>query len=87
MRPGTLDEDLRRRDVTVNAMALRLDGTLAAVEGACEDLEAGVLRVLHDASFVDDPTRVWRWRATRPAWASMSSPARAPWPPRPTRRR
>jgi tRNA nucleotidyltransferase (CCA-adding enzyme) len=60
VRPGTLEEDLRRRDVTVNAMALRLDGTLAAVEGAREDLEAGVLRVLHDASFVDDPTRVWR---------------------------
>jgi tRNA nucleotidyltransferase (CCA-adding enzyme) len=37
-----------------------LDGTLAAVEGALEDLESGVLRVLHDASFVDDPTRVWR---------------------------
>ena len=60
VRPGTLEDDLRRRDVTVNAMALRLDGTLAAVEGAVEDLEAGLLRVLHDASFVDDPTRVWR---------------------------
>jgi tRNA nucleotidyltransferase (CCA-adding enzyme) len=60
VRPGTLEDDLRRRDVTVNAMALRLDGTLAAVEGAVGDLEAGLLRVLHDASFVDDPTRVWR---------------------------
>jgi tRNA nucleotidyltransferase (CCA-adding enzyme) len=60
VRPGTLDDDLQRRDVTVNAIALRLDGTLAAVEGALEDLDAGVLRVLHDASFVDDPTRVWR---------------------------
>ena len=60
VRPGSLDDDLHRRDVTVNAIALRLDGTLASVEGALEDLEAGVLRVLHDASFVDDPTRVWR---------------------------
>jgi tRNA nucleotidyltransferase (CCA-adding enzyme) len=60
VRPGTLDDDLHRRDVTVNAMALRMDGTLAGVEGSLEDLEAGVLRVLHDASFVDDPTRVWR---------------------------
>jgi tRNA nucleotidyltransferase (CCA-adding enzyme) len=58
--PGTLDDDLHRRDVTVNAIALGLDGKLRAVEGAREDLEAGVLRVLHDASFVDDPTRVWR---------------------------
>jgi tRNA nucleotidyltransferase (CCA-adding enzyme) len=60
VRPGTLDDDLRRRDVTVNAMALRLDGTLVAVDGAQDDLRDGVLRVLHDASFVDDPTRVWR---------------------------
>jgi tRNA nucleotidyltransferase (CCA-adding enzyme) len=60
VRPGTLDDDLHRRDVTVNAMALRLDGTLVAVDGAQDDLRARVLRVLHDASFVDDPTRVWR---------------------------
>ncbi|MEA2358343.1 MAG: hypothetical protein QOI62_1603 [Solirubrobacteraceae bacterium] len=60
VRPGTLDEDLRRRDLTVNAIALGLDGTLTAVDGALEDLRAGVLRVLHDRSFVDDPTRVWR---------------------------
>jgi tRNA nucleotidyltransferase (CCA-adding enzyme) len=60
VRPATLQEDLRRRDVTVNAIALGLDGALAAVDGALDDLRAGVLRVLHDASFVDDPTRVWR---------------------------
>jgi tRNA nucleotidyltransferase (CCA-adding enzyme) len=60
VRPGTLDEDLRRRDVSVNAIALGLDGALTAVDGALEDLRAGRLRVLHDASFVDDPTRVWR---------------------------
>jgi tRNA nucleotidyltransferase (CCA-adding enzyme) len=60
VRPGTLDEDLRRRDVTVNAIALGLDSAVSAVDGAFEDLEAGRLRVLHDASFVDDPTRVWR---------------------------
>lgn len=60
VRPGTLEDDLHRRDVTVNAVALDLDGALHAVDGALEDLRAGVLRVLHDASFVDDPTRVWR---------------------------
>jgi tRNA nucleotidyltransferase (CCA-adding enzyme) len=60
VRPGTLEEDLRRRDVTVNAMALGLDGRLRAVDGALDDLEAGRLRVLHDASFEDDPTRLWR---------------------------
>ena len=60
VRPGTLDEDLRRRDVTVNAMALGLDGRLHALVGAVDDLQAGLLRVLHDASFRDDPTRLWR---------------------------
>jgi len=59
--PAGLEEDLRRRDVTVNAMALPLaGGPLAAVPGAVDDLSAGVLRVLHDASFVDDPTRLYR---------------------------
>jgi tRNA nucleotidyltransferase (CCA-adding enzyme) len=60
VRPGTLDEDLRRRDVTINAIALSLDGTLNAVDRALDDLRDGLLRVLHDASFADDPTRVWR---------------------------
>lgn len=56
-----VDGDLRRRDLSVNAIALRLsDGAVVEVPGAREDLAAGVLRVLHDRSFVDDPTRVWR---------------------------
>jgi tRNA nucleotidyltransferase (CCA-adding enzyme) len=60
VRPAGLEEDLRRRDVTINAIALGLDGAIVAVDGALDDLRAGVLRVLHDGSFVDDPTRVWR---------------------------
>src|SRR5919202_4635681 len=61
VRPAGLVEDLRRRDVTVNAMALRLsDGALQAVPHALEDLDARLLRVLHDRSFLDDPTRLWR---------------------------
>ena len=60
VRPASLAEDLHRRDVTVNAIALSLDGKLLHVEGALADLDAGVLRVLHDGSFVDDPTRLWR---------------------------
>lgn len=68
-RPGALPEvfaagieqDLRRRDLTINAIALDLsNGRLHAVAHAEEDLRAGRLRVLHDASFVDDPTRLWR---------------------------
>jgi len=68
-RPGALpavfaapiEQDLLRRDVTVNALALDLcTGAVRAVEHALGDLDAGRLRVLHDASFADDPTRLWR---------------------------
>jgi tRNA nucleotidyltransferase (CCA-adding enzyme) len=64
VEPAPLAEDLRRRDFTVNAIALALAGERAgqttAVEHAHEDLGAGRLRVLHDRSFIDDPTRLWR---------------------------
>jgi tRNA nucleotidyltransferase (CCA-adding enzyme) len=56
-----LQDDLGRRDFTVNAIALHLtDGELVFHAGAREDLEARRLRVLHDASFQDDPTRLLR---------------------------
>ncbi|HEX4009072.1 MAG TPA: hypothetical protein VHX62_03655 [Solirubrobacteraceae bacterium] len=62
--PAPIEEDLGRRDFTVNALALGLGGAdrgrLLTVPGALEDLDAGRLRVLHDASFVDDPTRLLR---------------------------
>jgi tRNA nucleotidyltransferase (CCA-adding enzyme) len=64
VRPGSADEDLRRRDFTVNAIAVVLGGAgsgqLQAVEHALEDLQAGRLRVLHEQSFNDDPTRLLR---------------------------
>ena len=60
VRPGDLDDDLARRDFTVNALALSPGGDLRGAPRALEDLEAGRLRVLHDGSFADDPTRLWR---------------------------
>jgi tRNA nucleotidyltransferase (CCA-adding enzyme) len=64
VEPASLDEDLLRRDFTVNAIAVTLDltrpGEVHAPPGALEDLRAGRLRVLHDASFLDDPTRLLR---------------------------
>lgn len=58
---ASLEEDLGRRDFTVNAIALGLaDGELRAFPGALDDLLARRLRVLHDRSFVDDPTRLLR---------------------------
>ncbi len=61
---GTQEQDLARRDFTVNAIAVTLAGEragrLVAAAGALEDLSARRLRVLHDASFIDDPTRILR---------------------------
>lgn len=58
---ATVAEDLARRDLTVNAIALALhDGAVTPWPGALEDLDAGVLRVLHARSFLDDPSRMVR---------------------------
>jgi tRNA nucleotidyltransferase (CCA-adding enzyme) len=62
--PAGVHEDLGRRDFTVNAMAIALDGErpgeLIAVPLALGDLEARMLRILHPRSFIDDPTRLLR---------------------------
>ena len=64
VRPGTIEEDLARRDFTVNAISLQLgsegQGDLQAHPAALEDLAAGTLRILHEDSFRDDPTRILR---------------------------
>jgi tRNA nucleotidyltransferase (CCA-adding enzyme) len=64
VRPGSPEEDLQRRDFTVNAIALGLAGEdagrLRAVPDALEDLAARRLRVLHERSFLEDPTRILR---------------------------
>jgi tRNA nucleotidyltransferase (CCA-adding enzyme) len=63
VQPGAnVDADLARRDFTINAMAIPLGGEPRLLDpfGGREDLEQGQLRVLHDDSFVDDPTRVIR---------------------------
>jgi tRNA nucleotidyltransferase (CCA-adding enzyme) len=62
VRPAPIAEDLARRDFTVNAMALPLGGEPELIDphGGLEDLRAGLLRVLHERSFIDDPTRALR---------------------------
>ncbi len=61
---SSVEHDLARRDFTVNAMAIALEplerGRLVDPHGGESDLAEGTLRVLHDASFVDDPTRLIR---------------------------
>lgn len=57
-----IEADLSRRDFTINAMAIPLQGDPGLIDrhGGRADLEAGRLRVLHPASFRDDPTRALR---------------------------
>lgn len=73
---GSLQDDLFRRDFTINAMALSLETLVAYLRGAVseeelgrevidlvggkEDLQARLVRILHQASFHDDPTRLFR---------------------------
>jgi len=67
MAPATIIEDLRRRDFTVNAMALSLNegsrGLLMDPFNGVADVEAKVIRVLHNYAFLEDPSRMIR--ATR----------------------
>ncbi|HEX2232273.1 MAG TPA: hypothetical protein VHG69_02795 [Thermoleophilaceae bacterium] len=64
VEPASLDEDLARRDFAFNAMAVGLTGDdlghLYDPQGGLADLETGSVRVLHDRSFIDDPTRLLR---------------------------
>jgi tRNA nucleotidyltransferase (CCA-adding enzyme) len=58
----SIEEDLDRRDFTINAMAIPLDGEPRLIDprGGREDLEGRLLRILHARSFEDDPTRAIR---------------------------
>ena len=62
--PSTIEDDLRRRDFTINAMAVQLaplpGGKLIDPLYGQRDLEDKIVRVLHDSSFMDDATRIFR---------------------------
>ena len=63
VEPGSISDDLARRDFSINAMALPVspdgDGLIDHL-GGIEDLDAGIVRALHPRSFADDPTRMLR---------------------------
>ena len=62
--PGTVRDDLARRDFSINAMAISLVGDswgdLLDPHDGAHDLERGIIRVIHDRSFEDDATRILR---------------------------
>ncbi|MCD4828335.1 MAG: hypothetical protein K8R90_02745 [Candidatus Cloacimonetes bacterium] len=62
--PSTIDKDLPRRDFTINSMAMDISpknfGKLYTLPTSLSDLDAKLLRVNHDASFEEDPTRMLR---------------------------
>jgi tRNA nucleotidyltransferase (CCA-adding enzyme) len=64
IEPGTIRDDLFRRDFSINTLAFALNGPEAFIlidyYGGSTDLGEGVIRVLHNRSFRDDPTRMFR---------------------------
>ena len=64
VEPGRIEDDLVRRDFTINAMAVSLApddfGEVLDLHGGQRDLDAGLIRVIHGQSFRDDPTRTFR---------------------------
>ena len=64
VKMGTISDDLHRRDFTINTLAIRLDGNhfgeMHDELGSLDDLQHGLVRVLHPRSFIDDPTRMYR---------------------------
>jgi len=65
VEPGKIREDLYRRDFTINALAVPIYpnkkiGEILDPLGGVRDLEDKIIRILHDRSFIDDPTRIFR---------------------------
>ncbi len=64
VKSSSIDKDLFRRDFTINTMAIELNpsryGELIDIYGGREDLEHKLIRILHERSFIDDATRIWR---------------------------
>ncbi|MCU0651864.1 MAG: hypothetical protein MUC39_02860 [Candidatus Omnitrophica bacterium] len=64
VKSGSVKDDLKRRDFSINAMAVSLNkkdyGRLVDFFHGLDDLSKGKVRVLHSLSFIDDPTRILR---------------------------
>ncbi len=56
----TIYDDLKRRDITINAIALDLNGNIISMGSGEEDIEKGVIKAVSDDAFVEDPLRMLR---------------------------
>lgn len=64
IEPGTISDDLLRRDFSINAVAVCIGkktfGKVIDINRGIDDLNSGIIRVLHNRSYIDDPTRIFR---------------------------
>ncbi|MGQ9708094.1 MAG: hypothetical protein ACUVUR_04390 [bacterium] len=64
VKPAGIEEDLRRRDFTINALAIEMvglaRGRVVDLCGGQDDLKAKLVRIIHPDSFIFDPTRIFR---------------------------
>ncbi len=64
VEPGNIENDLKRRDFTINSIAIRINhsafGEILDPFNGRKDIKDGIIRILHDESFRDDPTRMMR---------------------------
>jgi len=56
----TIYDDLQRRDITINAIALDLEGNIITIGSGKEDLEKGLIKAVSDEAFIEDPLRMLR---------------------------
>jgi len=56
----TIDDDLQRRDITINAIAMDLSGNIISSGTGLEDIKNGIIRAVSEDSFVEDPLRMLR---------------------------
>lgn len=80
--PSSIERDLWRRDFSLNSLALQLSpaqaaGRLLDICGGLRDLEQKLVRVLHENSFIDDPTRILRALRFAPRYGFEIEPGTA----------
>ena len=56
----TIDDDLQRRDITINAIAMDMDGNIITSGTGLEDIQNGIIRAVSEDSFIEDPLRMLR---------------------------